>query len=75
MTQDFGEAVAKFSGEVGDAVSRARRAAAEARELTARFREQIACESSVPDEPGTPPVPQSSDEEADFSQEQIMRKP
>jgi hypothetical protein len=38
MTDGFGEAVAKFSSTVDDAVTRARRAAAEAREQAARFR-------------------------------------
>jgi len=38
MTDGFGEAVAKFSGAVDDAVTRARRAATEASEQAARFR-------------------------------------
>ncbi|MFC0115008.1 hypothetical protein [Kibdelosporangium aridum] len=68
MSQSFDEAMAKFSGEVDDAVSRARRAAAEARDLTARLR----IESR--EEPDAPPVPQTSDEDDDFSQEQIMTR-
>lgn len=72
MTQGFDDAVTRFSGEVDDAVSRARRAAAEARELNVRLRMET--RERPADEPETPPVPQSSDDDADFSQEQIMRR-
>ncbi|RSM67411.1 hypothetical protein DMH04_49065 [Kibdelosporangium aridum] len=65
MSQSFDEAMAKFSGEVDDAVSRARRAAAEARELTARLRTESRQE---------PSVPPTSEEDDDFSQEQIMTR-
>ncbi len=73
MTQSFDDAVAKFSGEVDDAVSRARRAAAEARDLTARFREESR-EGAPPEERKAAQVPPSTDEDDDFSQEQIMTR-
>ncbi|CAM4189009.1 hypothetical protein KIPE111705_44275 [Kibdelosporangium persicum] len=76
MTQSFDDAVAKFSGEVEDAVSRARRAAAEARDLTARFREETreGAAESGDEEPEAAQVPPSTDEDDDFSQEQIMTR-
>ncbi|MBP2322509.1 hypothetical protein JOF56_002894 [Kibdelosporangium banguiense] len=91
----FSDAVASFNSEVDAAVSRARRAAAEAREQSGRFRESAPASGEatdpalraeavrfrtgqglpVGDEPvETPPVPQSSDEDEDFSQEQIMHR-
>jgi hypothetical protein len=70
MTEGFSDAVARFGGEVDDAVSRARRAAAEAREQTARFRREAAGQAEPA--PKSPPVPPSGDDDDDFSQEQIM---
>ena len=72
MTQSFDDAVAKFSGEVDDAVSRARRAAADARDLTARFRQET--REGAAEEQKAAPVPPPSDEDEDFSQEQIMTR-
>jgi hypothetical protein len=69
MTQGFGEAVAKFSSEVDAAVSRARRAAAEAREQNTRLRASLSAEDEKP--AGVPP---SGDDDDDFSQEQIMTR-
>lgn len=91
----FSDAVAAFSNEVDAAVSRARRAAAEARDQSTRFRQSTPAEGPetdpslrsaavrfrtrqglpVDDEPApTPPVPPASDNDEDFSQEQIMRR-
>lgn len=70
MTEGFPDAVAKFSSDVDDAVSRARRAAAEARDQTARFRSEAAGEPEPA--PKSRPVPRSGDDDDDFSQEQIM---
>jgi hypothetical protein len=42
MTQGFSDAVAKFNSDVDDAMSRARRAASEARDQSARFRRDTA---------------------------------
>jgi hypothetical protein len=91
----FSDAVASFSSEVDSAVGRARRAAAEARGQSGRFREsqptggeatdpalrseavQFRTRQGLPvdDEPAqSPPVPQTSDDDDDFSQEQILRR-
>jgi hypothetical protein len=68
MSQGFDEAVTKFSNEVDAAVSRARRAAAEAREQNTRLRTSL-----TPPDPEKPAeVPPSGDDDDDFSQEQIM---
>jgi hypothetical protein len=70
MTQEFDEAVAKFASEVDSAVSRARRAAAEAREQNTRLRTSL----EPPDAAKPAGVPPSGDDDDDFSQEQIMTR-
>ena len=63
MPQDF--SLPEFSAAVDDAVTRARRAAAEIREQNTKLRAALAPE---PEEPVTP----SGDDDEDFSQKQIM---
>jgi hypothetical protein len=70
MTQGFGEAVGKFSSEVDAAVSRARRAAAEAREQNTGLRASLSADDA--EKPAE--VPPSGDDDDDFSQEQIMTR-
>jgi hypothetical protein len=91
----FSDAVAAFSSEVDSAVSRARRAAAEARGQSGKFRESRPADGEATDpalrseavqfrtrqglpvaeEPVTEPsVPRTSEDDDDFSQEQILRR-
>ncbi|MEV4317573.1 hypothetical protein [Actinocrispum sp. NPDC049592] len=63
MTQDFG--LPEFSAAVDDAITRARRAAAEVREQNTKLRAALA-------PPQEEPVTPSGDDDEDFSQKQIM---
>ena len=67
MTQDFG--LPEFSAAVDDAITRARRAAAEVRERNTELRAAL-----VPrqEEEEPEPVTPSGDDDEDFSQKQIM---
>ena len=73
MNQDFAESVARFRAELASAVTRSRRAAAEARSHSAALRRE-AEEAKEAAEPQAPPPPSDPDDE-DFSEHTILFRP
>ncbi|PPK69575.1 hypothetical protein V5P93_006780 [Actinokineospora auranticolor] len=73
--QGFADAVARFRAELDAAVTRARRASAEGRELSAAFRRDVhrhASRQSAVDEQAPRPVAPHDPDDDDFSQHQIL---
>jgi hypothetical protein len=71
----FSDAVARFTAEVSDAVTNARRAAADAREQSAKFRRGTEELRAKPTRPTRPPVeepPPPPPEDEDFSQHRLL---
>src|SRR5882757_7536396 len=71
----FSDAVARFTAEVSDAVTNARRAAAEAREQSAKFRRGTEDLRAKPTRPGRQPAaetPPPPPEDEDFSQRRFL---
>lgn len=71
----FSDAVARFTAEVSDAVTNARRAAAEAREQSAKFRQGTEELRAKPTRPARPPAeetPPPPPEDEDFSQRRFL---
>jgi hypothetical protein len=71
----FSDAVARFTAEVSDAVTNARRAAAEAREQSAKFRRGTEELRAKPTRPARPPAeepPPPPPEDEDFSQHRLL---
>lgn len=71
----FSDAVARFTAEVSDAVTNARRAAAEAREQSAKFRrgtEELRAKPRRPARPAAAEPPPPPPEDEDFSQHRLL---
>lgn len=70
MNQDFAESVARYRAELASAVTRAKRAAADARAQTTRFRSEV-------EEPDVEPAvaPTSDPDDEDFSDHSILFRP
>jgi hypothetical protein len=71
----FSDAVARFTAEVSDAVTNARRAAAQAREQSAEFRrgtEELRAKATRPAPPPGAETPPPPPEDEDFSQHSFL---
>jgi hypothetical protein len=80
MNQDFAESVARFRAELASAVTRSRRAAAEARAQSAALRREAADAAEAAEtarreaEKGAGPAPSDPDD-GDFSEHTILFRP
>lgn len=75
MNQDFAESVARFRADLASAVTRSRRAAAEARADSAALRREIQRAAEDTEKGAPKPGPPSDPDDDDFSDHQILMRP
>ncbi|GAA4429619.1 hypothetical protein ACFQV2_35315 [Actinokineospora soli] len=73
MNQEFAESVARFRAELASAITRSRRAAAEARSHSAALRREVEDAAEAKTKPADPPPSDPDDE--DFSEQTILFRP